>query len=269
MGAILDEEVRPGIRLLTLNRPDRLNALTEAALQELYDTFEAVGHDPDCRVVVLTGSGRGFCAGHDTKEAGDTPEWLAEELGPVQRNMAMQKHWAQLVPRMRAVPQPIVAAVNGPVAGGGYPLALGADVRVGAESAVFVDAFLQIGASGCEMGMSYLLPRIVGFTRAAELLLTGRRLEAAEAERIGLLVRVVPDGEVVDAALGIGEQIARNTPFGVSMTKATMWSNLETTSLEAAIDLEARTQILALQTEDATEQATALRERREPRYRNR
>ena len=131
-----------------------------------------------------------------------------------------------------------------------------------------MDAFVKIGASGAEMGLSWLLQRVVGATRAAELVLTGRRVDGAEAARIGLVLATVPDGEVVDAAMSLADQIVANTPMGTWMGKATLWSNLEIPSLESAIDLEARTQILTLGTEDAREQLQAYREKRTARYTN-
>lgn len=265
---LLVDRPQPGVALVTLNRPHHLNALTTEMLDELYGTFTELSRDVDCRVVVLTGAGRGFCAGDDLQDY-RPPVWVPTDIGAVQSNMLQQKHVASLVPRMRALPQPVIAAVNGPAAGAGYALAVGADLRVAAASAVFVDAFVKIGASGCEMGLSWLLQRIVGATRAAELVLTGRRLEAKEAARIGLVLEVVPDGQVVDAALELAGRIVANTPFGTWMGKATLWSNLEVGSLEAAIDLEARTQILALSTADAGEQLQAFREKRPPRYTNR
>ena len=267
-GDVLVERVAPEIALLTLNRPHHLNALTADMIDRLFEAFAALGRDTTCRVVIVTGAGRGFCAGDDVADY-QPPAWVPADAGDVQSNMLQQKHLATLVPRMRALPQPVIAAVNGPAAGAGYAIALGADLRVAAESAVFANAFVKIGASGCELGLSWLLQRIVGATRAAELVLTGRRLDAVEAERIGLVLRVVPDDAVVDAAVQLAEQIVDNTPFGTWMGKSTLWSNLEIGSLEAAIDLEARTQILALATEDAVEQRDAIRQRRPPKYRNR
>jgi enoyl-CoA hydratase len=227
-----------------------------------------LGRDETCRVIVVTGAGRGFCAGDDLFDY-HPPDWVPGNVGPIQSNMYQQKYVAQLVPRLRALPQPVIAAVNGPAAGAGYALALGADLRLAAESAVFVDAFVKIGASGAELGLSWLLQRIVGATRAAELVLTGRRVGGSEAARIGLVLETVPDGTVVRAALALADQIIANTPFGAWMGKATLWSNLEVGSLEAAIDLEARTQILTLATGDAKEQLLAHRERRPPVYENR
>src|SRR5438094_7754551 len=226
MPAVLVDSPRPGVAVVTLNRPHHLNALTAEMTEAVFDTFERLARDVDCRVVIVTGAGRGFCAGDDLVDY-RPPAWIpAERIGEIHSNMLQQKHLATLVPRMRALPQPVIAAVNGPAAGAGYALALGADLRVAAASAVFANAFVKIGASGCELGLSWLLQRIVGATRAAELVLTGRRLDAVEAERIGLVLRVVPDDAVVDAAVQLAEQIVDNTPFGTWMGKSTLWSNL-------------------------------------------
>jgi enoyl-CoA hydratase len=265
---LLVDRGRPGVALLTLNRPHHLNALTSEMLAELYATLEGLGRDETCRVIVITGAGRGFCAGDDLADY-RPPAWVPRDVGPVHSNMYQQKYVAQLVPRLRGLPQPVIAAVNGAAAGAGYALALGADLRIASESALFVDAFVKIGASGAELGLSWLLQRIVGATRAAELVLTGRRVTGPEAARIGLVLETVPDDALLPAALRLADEIIANTPFGTWMGKATLWSNLEISSLEAAIDLEARTQILALATEDAREQLAAFRERRPPTYSNR
>ena len=264
---MLIDRSHDGVAVMTLNRPHHLNALTSEMLDEIYHSFEQLGRDSHCRVIVLTGAGKGFCAGDDLQDY-RPPSWVPTDVGPLQSNMYQQKHVAEIVPRMRAVPQPIIAAINGATAGAGYALALGADLRYAATSALFVDAFVKIGASGAELGLSWLLQRIVGATRAAELVLTGRRVTGEEAARIGLVLETVPDGQVVDAALALADQIISNTPFGTWMGKATLWSNLEISSLAAAIDLEARTQILTLGTEDAKEQLASFRDRRAPKYTN-
>ncbi|HUI03396.1 MAG TPA: enoyl-CoA hydratase-related protein [Acidimicrobiales bacterium] len=265
---VLLDRSRREVAVVTLNRPHRLNALTAEMLARIYEVFEALGRDHTCRVIVVTGSGRGFCAGDDLQDY-RPPSWVPADVGPHHSNMYQQKYVAQLVPRMRALPQPVIAAVNGPAAGAGYALALGADLRLAASSAVFVDAFVKIGASGAEMGLSWLLQRTVGATRAAELVLTGRRVDGAEAAEIGLVLKTVPDAELLDSAMELADQIVVNTPLGTWMGKATLWSNLEIPSLEAAIDLEARTQILTLGTEDAREQLLAFREKRPAHYSNR
>jgi enoyl-CoA hydratase len=243
MPDVLVERPRDDVALLTLNRPERLNALTHAMVAELHDALSDIGRDRSCRAIVMTGAGRGFCAGLDLKGFGTAPG--AEGADPATERMLGQQHIATLITRMRATPQPIIAAVNGAAAGGGFALALGADVRVAARSAKFNVAFVRIGLSGCDIGVSWLLPRLVGASRAFELMLTGRFVEAEEADRIALVSRVVDDGAVVDAAMEIAAQVAANSRFGVWMTKEVMWSNLEVGSLQAAIDLENRTQILS------------------------
>ncbi len=264
MDTVLLDEIRPGITLLTLDRPGRLNAMNHELVADLHRALDAVAADRACRVLVITGAGRGFCAGLDLKDPGRSP--ATEGLGRAQAGMATQQHIAALVPALRSLPKPVIAAVNGAAAGGGLALALGADIRVAAESARFNVAFVRIGLSGCDVGVSYLLPRLVGASRAFELMLTGRLIDAAEAERIGLVLKVVPDGSVVDAALETAELIAANSPFGVWMTKEVMWSNLEAGSLRAAIDLENRTQVLASFTGDMAEAMAAFVEKRPPRF---
>jgi enoyl-CoA hydratase len=266
VSVVRTERVEEGVDLVTLDRPDSLNAMNHELVAAIHDALDAADADHSCRVVVLTGAGRAFCAGLDLEGPGSAPG--TDGVGRAQTGMLSQQHIATLVTHMRAVRKPIIAAVNGAAAGGGLALALASDVRVASESARFNVAFVRIGLSGCDVGVSYLLPRLVGASRAFELMLTGRFVGAEEAERIGLVSRVVPDGEVVDAALETAAQIAANSPFGVWMTKEVMWSNLEAGSLQAAIDLENRTQILTTFTEDMPEAMRAFLEKRAPQFRN-
>jgi enoyl-CoA hydratase len=180
--------------------------------------------------------------------------------------MVGQQHIASLVPKMRALRQPVIAAVNGPAAGGGLALALASDVRLAAPAARFGVAFVRIGLSGCDIGVSWLLPRLIGASRAFELMLTGRVIDAAEADRLGLVSRVVEDRPVIDAALDVADEILANSPTGVWMTKEVMWSQLEVGSLQAGIDLENRTQVMTSMTEDLREAVTAFGEKRPPRF---
>jgi enoyl-CoA hydratase len=267
MSTVRLEHATPEVRLLTLDRPDRLNAMSHELVADLHAALDEVAEDRGCRVVIVTGAGRGFCAGLDLKGAGTPPG--VDGLGRVQAGLTGQQHIAALVPKLRGLRQPVIAAVNGPAAGGGFALALASDVRVAAASARFNVAFVRIGLSGCDIGVSWLLPRLVGASKAFELLLTGRFVDAEEADRIGLVSRVVPDGQVVDAALEIADQIVANSPFGVWMTKEVMWSNLEIGSLHAGIDLENRNQILASLTDDMREAMTAFLEKRPPDFGNR
>jgi enoyl-CoA hydratase len=253
-GTIVSDRVDGAITLLTLNRPATLNAMSVELVRDLDAALSAVAADASCRAVVLTGAGRGFCSGHDLGELRD--------LDGVDAALAEQELFAALVPRIRSLPQPVIAAVNGPAAGGGLALALAADTRVCSESARFNAAFVRIGLSGCDMGVSWLLPRLVGPTLAFEMMLTGRLVGAEEALARGLVLRVVPDGTAVDAALEIARAICANSALGVRLTKQTMWVNLEAASLDSAIELENRTQVLCIQTGNVRQAVSAFMERR-------
>lgn len=258
---------REGVTQITLNRPDRLNAMTAELVTSLHEALDAVAADRSCRVVVLTGAGRGFCAGLDLGGYGTTPG--SEGLGRVQAGMATQRHIASLIPHLRSLPQPVIAAVNGPASGGGFALTLGSDIRLAARSARFNAAFIRIGLSACDIGTSWLLPRLVGAGRAQELMLTGRIFDADEALRIGLVVDVVDDDALLDRALQSAEQVMANAPMGVALTKEGMWSALEIPGMQAAIDLENRQQIMLSQTEDHREALVAFVEKRAPQFGNR
>ena len=256
----------PGIVQLTLNRPDKLNAMTGELVQSLHDHLDAIAVDPEARVVILTGAGRGFCAGLDLGGYGEAPH--TSHLGRTQAGFAVQKHIATLMPKLRSLPQPVIAAVNGPAAGGGFALVLGSDVRLAARSAKFNAAFIRIGLSACDIGTSWVLPRLVGASRAQELMLTGRVFEADEAYRIGLVVDLVEDHALLDCAITKAHEIMRNSPFGVALTKEGMWSALEIPAMQNAIDLENRQQIVASATSDHREAMSAFLERRPPDYTN-
>src|SRR6478672_11683347 len=200
----------PGVTRITMNRPEKLNALTTGLVQGLHAALDTIAVDHTCRVVVLTGAGRGFCAGLDLGGYGSAPN--TEGFGPTQAGLAVQKHIAALLPHMRSLPQPIIAAVNGPAAGGGFALVLGSDVRMAATSARFNAAFIRIGLSACDIGTSWLLPRLVGAARAHELMLTGRLFDAAEAERIGLVHEVVPEDALMEAVEAKAAQVMLNAP---------------------------------------------------------
>jgi enoyl-CoA hydratase len=263
---ILRSEPEPGIALLTLDRPERLNAMSRELVSDLHQVLADIGADRSVRVVVLTGAGRGFCAGLDLKETSQDTAAGEGRVGRAQAGMAGQEQIASLVPRLRGLRQPVIAAVNGAASGGGLALALASDVRIAAASARFNVAFIKVGLSGCDIGVSWLLPRLIGASAAFELLLTGRLIDAEEARRVGLVGRVVPDGEVVEAAMGIAREIAANSPMGVWMTKEVMWSQLEVGSLQAGIDLENRTQILTSFNGDMVEAMNAFFEKRPANY---
>jgi enoyl-CoA hydratase len=264
MATVRSETIEDGITLLTLDRPDRLNAMSHELVGDIHAALDAVAADRDCRVVIVTGEGRGFCAGLDLKGTGTAPG--GDEWGGPGAGLIGQQHIARLIPHLRSLRQPVIAAVNGPAAGGGLALALGCDIRIAAASARFNVAFVRIGLSGCDIGVSWMLPRLIGASRAFELMLTGRIIDADEAARLGLVIDVVPDGQVVDAALTTARLIAANSPFGVWMTKEVMWSALEIGSLHAGIDMENRTQILTSFGADMREAWTAFLEKRPPDF---
>ena len=251
-----------GIAQLQFHRPAVLNALTDRSVAQFADALDQIDADPGLRVVVLTGAGRAFCAGFDLALADDAPG--SDEWGETAAWMARQEAFAHLVTRLRALRQPVIAAINGPANGAGFGLALAADMRIAARSARFNAAFVRVGMSSCDIGVSWLLPRCIGSTRAFEIMLTGRMVDAAEAERIGLVSELVDDAQLLPRALELAQAIAANSAFGIWMTKRGAWANLEAPSLQAALELENRTQILARSTGDLARAARAFRQRKAP-----
>jgi enoyl-CoA hydratase len=267
MGTVDLSPVSGGVRWLTLNRPDQLNALTAQVVADFGAALDEVDRDSDCRVVILTGAGRAFCAGLDLNGYGD--EDLIAEQGTVRRFTARQAEIAGLAQRLRSLRQPVIAAINGPAAGGGLAFALASDIRIAATDAVFAVSFIRAGYSACDIGTSWLLPRIVGASRAHELMLTGRRFSAAEALRIGLLAAVVAPDELAPAAQAKASEIMQNPPLSVELTKQGMWLALEIPSFDAVIALENRQQFVTALTEDRAEATAAFLQKRQPRYRYR
>ena len=259
------ETPRPHVRAIVMNRPERLNALSFETVVPLHDAILEVGADNDAWAVILTGAGRGFCSGLDLEDHGVPPGIAGLPMSRIAtRAMAV---FADLVPALRNIPQPVVAAVNGPAYGGGLCLAAACDLRIAAESATFCGAGIKNGLTGTELGISWILPRMIGAAHAFELILTGREIGAREAERIGLVSRTVGDAALVETALEIAGEICAHSPHGVAMTKRVLWSNLETGSLHAAMDLEARNQLLVrMTTENLDEAIRARREGRKPSF---
>jgi enoyl-CoA hydratase len=253
---LLVERPRDGVVLVTLNRPDRLNAITFQMFDEMHDVCRTLLADGDARAVVITGAGRGFCAGLDLDDAETLPDMTPHEM------MLGQQHWAGAFVNFHELPQPVIAAVNGPAAGGGLGLALAADIRLASPTARFNAAFVRIGLSAGDVGVSWSLPRVVGLGRAAEIMLTGRFVDAEEAATIGLVNRVVPEDRLLDEAFAVAEQIAANTPFGVTLTKRVLNANVDAGSLSQAVEVENRGQTLATRGADFREALAAFREKR-------
>jgi enoyl-CoA hydratase/carnithine racemase len=260
-------EVDDDIVLVTLNRPDRLNAITSTMIGELEHVVAAVDLDAQIRAVIVTGAGRGFCAGLDLQSSGQAPG--SAGVRPTVSGFMWQDHLATLLERIHRSRKPWLAAVNGPAVGGGFALALASDIRVASAQASFGAVFIKIGVSNCDMGTSYFLPRLVGASRSAELMLTGRIFGAEEALEMGLVVDVVEGstgGGVVERALATARLIRANTPFGTWMTKETMWQTVDAPSLRHALDMENRTQIMCGANGDIAEARTAFAEKRPPRW---
>ena len=265
MSTVIVEKPRPHVRVVTLNRPERMNALSFETVVPLHDALQEVGADNDCRVVILTGAGAGFCSGLDLEEAGVPPN--IEGLPMSRIAIRAMETMADIVPALRALPQPVIAAINGPAIGGGMCLAVGADIRIAGHSAIFRNAGINNGLSGTELGISWLLPRWVGAARAWEIMLSGRDVDAAEAERIGLVARTVPDEELLETCLELAGRICQLSAHGVAMTKRVLWANLESGSLQQAMDLENRNQLLVrLTTDNLNEAIRARKEGRKPRF---
>lgn len=264
--AVLVDMPSQGVARITLNRPDSLNAFTFDMYEALIAAFESLRDDPDVRVIVLTGAGRAFCAGHDVR-AGGKPGWVRPGLGRIQAGKYTMRVLGQIPVLMRSMPQPIICALNGTTAGIGYALALASDLILAGRSAKFVNV-IHNAATGAELGMSYLLPRAIGTQRAAELLLTARPVLADEAERIGLVLRAVDDAALMDEALKLADAIAVNSPIGIWLTKQSLWFNQGAGSLEAAIELENRAVLASQATDDAVEKRASAIEKRRPVFKN-
>ncbi len=248
---------------MTLNRPERLNAITFEMFDEMHDLCDNLLKDASARAIVVTGAGTGFCSGLDLDEALTLPDMTPHEM------MLGQQHWAGAFVKFHELPQPVIAAVNGAAAGGGLGLALAADIRIASPAARFNAAFVRIGLSAGDVGVSWSLPRVVGLGHAAEIMLTGRFVGAEEAATIGLVNRVVPADELLDAAFEVAGQIASNTPFGVTLTKRVLNANVDAGSLSQAVEVENRGQTLATRGEDFREALGAFRDKREARFTSR
>jgi len=264
---LLVERTDDGIVTLTLNRPDKFNAFNGAMIDALNGALDSIRFDPEVRVVILTGAGRGFCSGADLTGMGK-PEHVPDGVGKPQFSRYTLIEISRIVSSIRSLPQPVICAVNGSAAGAGYAFALAADVTLAADTAKFVNAIHNAG-TGAELGLSYMLPRTVGAQRAAEILYTMRPVLADEAERIGLILRAVPAAELMDEALKLARSMAQNVPVGLWVTKQALWANMSAGSLEHAMEFEHRGVFLAQASEDAVEKRKAFLEKRPPVYHHR
>ena len=234
--------------------------MTAELCEALSGALAEAASDRSCRAIVVTGAGRGFCAGLDLGGYGEAPG--NDGSDQARDRFANQEHMSRLILRVRSTPQPVIAAVNGPAAGFGLALALASDIRYAARSAVFRAAFINIGVSNCDMATSWLLPRLIGASRSHELMLTGRRVDADEAARIGLVADVVDDERLIERSLEAALQIAAWTPWGTRLTKQGMWAALEIPSQQTAVEYEDRQQIMALHGSAPAEAISAFLDKR-------
>jgi enoyl-CoA hydratase/carnithine racemase len=248
------------VAMITLNRPDRLNAMTVTMFAELEAVARELGDDRDLRVVILTGAGVGFCAGFDLDDA----EGLAalSPLGMLER----QDRAVRALVAVRSIPVPVIAAVNGAAAGGGLALSLMADIRLGSPTAKFNAGFARIGLSAGDLGVSWLLPRLIGPAQAAEIAYTGRTVGAPEAERLGLLNEITKPDDLLERTLKMARQICNNSPGGIRLSKRALQANMEIDSFAAALELESRGQALLTRCADMPEALAAFREKRAPNF---
>ncbi len=270
-----------GIGLLTLNRPNKLNALNFQMIEDLHALFDHLMVNLDCRVLILKAAGRAFCAGLDLKESTvlqskKKPEELKEkfffmrapEKDTIKAKIYAQARASQLVVKMRKISQPIIALIQGPATGAGFTLVLAADIRIVGENAKLANSFINIGFSGADLASSYHLPRLIGMSRAAEILYTGRFIDAEEAVRIGLALKLIKGDEIslLESTIEVAENLLTKSPLGLRMTKEAINISLDSPSLDTIMQIENRTQMLCSTSTDLLEGINAFFEKRKPKY---
>ncbi len=257
----------PQVAVVTLNRPERMNAMAFDVMIPFRDALREIGQDNGVRVVVITGAGRGFCSGADHENPGSIPNLDGLTLPTIAlRSMEMLD---DVISTIRRLHQPVIAAVNGAAIGGGFCLALAADLRIASEDAYFRAAGINNGLTAAELGLSYLLPRNVGQTRATEIMFTGRDVNAAEAERIGLVSQVVPGDQLLPACFELADRINGWSRAGVELTKRQLWNSLEASSFQSHMDAEGAAQLFVrITTRNFEESVAARKEGRTPNFKD-
>ncbi|BCW90842.1 putative enoyl-CoA hydratase echA12 [Alphaproteobacteria bacterium SO-S41] len=255
-------EKRLDVDWLTLNRPESMNAISLQMVSELNDYFGSLYNDQSVRIVVMRGAGRAFCAGLDIKQRNDS----ARGPQPFGGGFGFQGFLADVYIKMRRCPQPILSLIHGPACGGGFAFALASDIRIAGESARMNAAFIKLGLSSCDMGVSYFLPRLVGGSVASELMLTGRFINAARALATGLVSEVVPDADLEVAAQPYIDEMLAASPMGLRMTKEGLAMAIDGNSLESVMAIENRNQVMASKSQNFAEGMRAFLEKRPPVY---
>jgi enoyl-CoA hydratase len=261
-GFVLVERPQPQVALVTLNRPERMNSMAFDVMVPLKGVLDEITYDNSVRAVVLTGAGAGFSSGADHKSAGSVPH--VDGLTRPTYALRSMEVLDDVILALRRLHQPVIAAVNGAAIGGGLCLALAADIRVAASGAYFRAAGINNGLTASELGLSYLLPRAIGTSRAFEMMLTGRDVHAEEAERIGLVSRQVPADELLPTCYALAERIAAFSRPGVELTKRTLWSGLDASTLEGHMQAEGLGQLYVRLLTDNFEEAVAARAEKRP-----
>jgi enoyl-CoA hydratase len=258
---------RPQVAVVTLDRPERMNAMAFDVMVPLRDALEEVSRDNGIRVVVLTGAGNAFCSGADLEDPGRVPGVEGLTLPTIAlRSMELLE---RVVLTVRAMHQPVIGAINGPAIGGGFCLALACDLRIAAASAYFRAAGINNGLTASELGISYLLPRAIGSARAAEIMLTGRDVDAEEAVRIGLVSSTVPSDQLLESSYQVAERIIGFSRPGIELTKRMLSSSLDAASLSAHMGHEGLAQLyVRLTTRNFEEAVSARKEKRAPEFKD-
>ena len=267
-----------GIGIITLNRPEKLNAISFQMEEELHELLDHLMVNLDCRVVVLRGAGRAFCAGTDLQEGlilntKKTPEgydkfYYLNVDEPLKRKMYHQWRISQIIVKMRKISQPIIALIQGPASGGGFGFALASDIRIVSENAKFNNASINIGLTGADVGCSYFLPRLIGMSRATEILYTGRFIGAEEAEKIGLALKLIKgdENQLLESAIDLAKNMLSKSPLGLRMTKEAINLSMDSPSLETILQFENSSIVLTFSSKDVNEASSAFFEKRTPKY---
>ena len=273
-------ELQPdGIGIITLNRPEKLNALSFQMIKDLHLILDHLMTNLDCRVVILKANGKAFCAGLDLKESTilqskKKPLELKEkfffmnapENDIIKAKIYAQMYTSQIIIKMRKISQPIIALINGAASGAGFALALASDVRIASENARLNNAFIKVGFSGADLGVSYFLPRLIGMSRAAEILYTGRFIDANESKQIGIVSKVCSESELLDEAFKIAENFLEKSPLGLRMTKQAINATMDSPSLDTIAQIENITQMLCSTSSDIMEGIQSFFDKRKPKY---
>ena len=270
-------ELKPnGIGIITLNRPEKLNAISFQMEEDLHEILDHLMTNLDCRVVIFGGMGRAFCAGTDLQEGlilntkkipvGYEKYYFLNVPEPLKKKMYHQWRISQIYVKMRKISQPIIAIIHGAAAGGGFGFAMAADMRIASEDVKFINASINIGLTGADVGGSYFLPRLIGMSRAAEILYSGKIVDGIEAEKIGLVLKVVKKENLLKVAIEKAEELLKKSPLGLRMTKQAINLSLDSPSLETILQFENSSIVLTFSSKDVNEASAAFFEKRDPKF---